>query len=357
MESPSPVSAAPCVGVDVGASGVRAWRVHAVGRAPLRLAVRGPACEADFGSNPFEPRTLALQLEELRAGGPRPAEAERAEARRRLELCAGAIARAAQGESVAVALAAPGLRAADGRGLVAARNGPRMPHFLDDLEAALAARGVRLSRALPALVGDGEAAGWGELLATDGTLADARAALVVVGGSGLAEVLVDAGRAVGLERLDPPLPRAWELAAAEVEGSGAAQSAEDRLAPGRLNARWSRGGDHPTFDQAAACGDAQALAFRARVTLDLAQHVGRRVAELAAHPGATFPERVVLAGALGRMLAREPAWFAELERTMAAELARLGEPRSVHLSLSELRAAPALGAVGLRLFGAGEGAR
>lgn len=357
MESQGPAPILRRVGVDLGASGVRAWGARVVSSAPLRLALEGAACEAEFGSNTFEPSELALQLEELRAGGPRPGDAERAEAARRVESCAEVIARAAGGAPVEVALAAPGLRAADGRGIVVARNGPRMPHFLDELEGALAARGVHLSRALPALVGDGEAAGWGELLAASGTLADARAALVIVGGSGLAEVLVCGGRSIGLERLEPPLARAWELPAPESGGSSATLSVEDRLAPGRLNARWSRGGAREPFERAAARCEPEAIAYCAQVTLDLASHVARRVNELAAHPGAMFPERVVLAGALGRMLAREPAWFAELERATAAELARVGESRSVHLVLSGLRATPALGAVGLRLFGAGEGER
>lgn len=306
------------IGVDLGASGVRVWCVG--GDFGI---VDGPF-ERSFDGSAFTAVAMREQLV-----GAALAVVERVEAARRIGLVADAVAEAACGACVEVAVAAPGLRSEDGRGLVVARNGPRMPEFCPDLERELAERGVELARALPALVGDGEAAGWGELAARDGAVRGARSALVLVGGSGVAEVFVHAGKVMPLERLDPPLLRAWEI------DTAGGLRAEDCIAPGRLNARWQRTGALLPFEVAAARGDADARQFVDGTTAALAAHLTRRTRELAKYE----IERVVLAGALARMLERDAQWFAALQHEMPA----------TNLVLSTLRAAPAIGAVAMQL--------
>lgn len=356
MQLSRPQLDAALLGVDLGGSGVRVVEAAADGG---RLAgIAGPFerafAEPGGGAKDFEPIALERQLAEARRGSPRPARAEREEGARRLALIAEALVEAAAGRPLLVALAAPGLRAADGRGLVVARNGPRLPTLLADLEAELARRGARLARPLPPLIGDGAAAGWGELLAHAGALGDASGGSgtgwVLVGGSGVAECWVHGGRVRGPEELRPPLSRAWELAAAG-EGSAARGTqpagVEDLLAPARLNARWRASGRTGYPELAAAAGDPAARALLSDFARGLGAHLARRRAELAAHPEGAAVGRFVLGGALAPVLARAPAALRAVEEALVPAGRRAGAPGppAGEVVLSALRAAPALGAL------------
>ena len=95
---------------------------------------------------------MDLAAQRAEAADPQLRDVEAAVARTRTRTTADAIAEAAGGSSrIALGICWPGLKSADGRGVVVMRNGPRDPALLDELERELAARGFGAPRvAVPA---------------------------------------------------------------------------------------------------------------------------------------------------------------------------------------------------------------
>ena len=97
-----------------------------------------------FRPVPMPPQLLAFQKGAIRPGG-----LEGAQARLWLESSARAIASVAEeaGKTRArIGICMPGLKTADGRGIAVMRRGPRIPDYLDRLEALLAEGGLTLER-------------------------------------------------------------------------------------------------------------------------------------------------------------------------------------------------------------------
>lgn len=326
------------LGLDLGASGFRAWRVERAKDDPPRLAIAGEGVERDWPAHGFEPVPLDEQLLEREAGGMRLSDAESREARDRVGAIVLALSelrpREHRGE-LRVAIAAPGLRVKDGRGLAVVRNGPRVPDLCARLEERMRAVKLRPLARIPAIVSDGLAGAWGER--EGGALAGARGAYYAAGGSGLAEALVVDGKPRALDELRG-IARAWELR----DAGGIPY--EDRIAPGR----WPAGAGQERLEDAAARGDERAREALRAFARAFAELVARRAGELArVAREAKRLERVVVGAALGRLLARDAnRWLLELVR---AELAQRFEGEAPELALSELRAAPAIGAVALAL--------
>lgn len=304
------------IGVDIGGSGARA--------AVVEWDEEGRNCVGELHELNWEDGFEPIPFEEQLAHPGEVTAAEEACASARVERLAELVAGCTDWWLISCDVAAPGLPTGDGAGVLAWRNGPRRATLLQDLRSALEAKGLTLISSMAPICPDSVACAFGEQLAHGGALHGISNALCISGGSGVGEAAVVEGRCLGLNELEPPLARAWELSG----GDGA--SLEDLVAPGRVLAAWrSAGGEgFPEVDggqEARALLDARdegvaALVERARVWFDA------RGLEL---------ERVVLSQTIGRL-------YSEAEQRFARLAARLG---GIELVTSSLRGAPLAGSV------------
>ncbi|MBI3926399.1 MAG: hypothetical protein HY319_12735 [Armatimonadetes bacterium] len=186
------------IGVDGGATCVRAYRFD-----PRTLETLAPGQERSYRGN-----FRALPLEVQRAGAPLTAEEER-EGLERVAAAAEVVSRLAQGDGpLVVGVALAGLKDRRRRGVVLARNGPRIPGFLDRFQEELRRLGTPPSEPVPPLGDDGELAGLGEEHAPRGNFSGVANAYYLGSGTGLSEAVKLDGQ-VG--ELPAWLPRAWQL--------------------------------------------------------------------------------------------------------------------------------------------------
>ena len=303
------------IGVDIGGSGARAGSVERDEEGRVCL---GELHELSWDDG-FEPVPLKEQL----AYPGEVTALEEVSASARVARLADLIAGCADSALVSCDVAVPGLLTEDGSGVLAWRNGPRRSTLASDIERALEAKGLTLIAPL-SLCHDSVAALRGERWALGGALRGVSNALCISGGSGVGEAVILEGRCLGLDELDPPIARAWEL----MGGDGA--SLEDRVAPGRILGEWRSAGGvgYPEADggaEASALLDARdagvfTLVERARAWFDA------RDLDL---------ERVALSQTLGRL-------YSEAEGRLKRLVERLD---GVELVASSLRGAPVVGAV------------
>jgi hypothetical protein len=343
------------IGVDGGASGVRALAVRR--RADGYLEAAGEV--ARYEHDPFTALDFGSQCAE--ADDPRRGEAEIASARARVRATADVVEDAADGHRrIRLGICWPGQKTADGRGISVARNGPRIPAFLEDLAPELARRGIELAAPIPRLASDGVTGALGERWASEGILRDVRDALYFAGGSGLAEALLVAGRVRALDEVEPPLPKAfvlriaaWQLRLKELDRRLTVY--EDVLSPGR----WSIASPElpPSLGLRVGLGRVDWSEYvrreprRAEGTLRVAadalvRYIEDRMRRLRDH-GFGTPECAVVGARLGALIAL-PAARAMLHEPIVEHLRAAGLPPDF-VRASTLLEAPCYGAAALAL--------
>ena len=355
----------PLVGVDGGASGFRAHRVCVVpggrGRDGPRLATQGLPSRRSIEPVPgFQ--ALPLDRQSGPEAGEAPGALERELRERWLEAACGAILGLgldpARGARPLIGLCAPGLKTADGRGIRAALHGPRIPDFAAELERRLAQAGLVPARPLGPLAADGLAAGTGEWLGALGRLSGLQQGYYLGGGSGVAECLLLDGLPRAPEGAGLGLDRAWEALACD------GRSYEVHLSAAGLNRDWSALGTGLP-EAAAAAGNRRAVELFRERTLRLADWCLGRLS-LVHHRAGRVLERIVVGQRLGGLFL-DPALaahFARPARERLAERIAVQGPRAVaevwlrdgalapeRLVGSDLREAPAIGALALALEG------
>ncbi len=179
---------------------------------------------------------------------------------------------------VLVGVCMPGLKSADGRGIEQMNHGPRIPDYLDQLEAGLLDRGVALIASLARLSSDADCCGLGEQFGEGGLFADVDNAYYVGGGSGLADALKLAGRVIPFDDVGAWLLKSWQMRTA----SG--HTFEERISLRAMNARWAKlcgreveVPEHHVERQAAA-GNVQAATLLREAATALAELIFERVA-------------------------------------------------------------------------------
>lgn len=366
------------IGVDGGASEVKAHAVLVLAEGEaLTLALAPEAAStcyercAGFEPLPIDEQLFVLDRDHVQLGA-----AEREQGRLWVEGAASAIlsvASQAECERAYVGVCMPGLKSRDGRGILALKNGPRMPAYLAELEAALAAGGLELARPIPALASDGDASALGEECDPHGALRGVANAYCLGGGTGVAEAFKLAGELVSLDALAPHVRKAWELESALGAGF------EELVATRGINARYAaRSATHVPGDRGeypetrAKAGDRVAREVLGDTARALAELVFARFVALQAgapksargqlpRPG-TLLDRVVIGQRLGQLYA-DPELAEFLRDVCEAELAGAlersrdrmlrehyldgGALRANLIHASKLRAAPALGAAAL----------
>jgi len=255
----------------------------------------------------------------------------------------------------------PGAKTLDGRGVLFARNGPRMPDFAAKLELLLASEGLELAAPIGRLHSDGWCAGLGEEYAREGMLHGVDNAYYVGGGTGLAEALKLSGALVDSNSVESWFPRAWTMRE-PFEG----RSYDDALSARGLNQRFFAAHGTPAIPEEHVSADAGArevfeYAGRCLATLALERIVALRARgpESDPFPGPHELARIVVGQRLGKLLGDERTrpWF---ERSYCEFAQQLLEERRLHgvhwtTRISTLRAAPAIGAAASALFDASSG--
>ncbi len=351
----SPTESVLAIGVDGGASGVRALAVRR--RADGLLEAAGKVARRVH--EPFVP-PVVMRKDGIELRKPDEVDAARA----RVQAAADVVAEAAGAQRrIQLGICWPGRKTDDGRGVDRMRHGPRDPHLLDELERELAARGFEFTKPLPGLASDGVAGALGEQWASAGALRGARDALYFAGGSGLAEAVLVDGRVRALDELTPPMPKAFETERPRGElwtipGDKADRELgvyEDMLAPGRWSRAFSdrhpllalRTGQHPVdWDEVARLEPHHFRSLLRWVAQALLGYIEDRMRRLR-EPAGIVPERAVVGARLGQLLAR-----AEL-REQTGDLLRLGLQKiglpADFVHTSEMLEAPAFGAAALAL--------
>ncbi len=348
------------IGVDGGASGVRAFDVELLERAGGRLLRAESAAVALDWPATGSWRTPAQRgIEAPGELGPIDA-AEEDQAWKRVETTASCVLELARRRGalrVLVGVAMPGLKTVDERGIAFARHGPRCPQFLERLQTLLCSEGLELAAPLLRLPGDGYCAGLGEEHSEQGLLRGAECAYYLGGGSGLAEALKLRGEFVALDEIQTWFPKAWQVSDAD-----AGLSYDDLLSARGINALWGalepRQPAHP-----------EECVEHSPAARELFEHTGHALARLVVArvialrargpleqrwPGPHELVRVVIGLRLGRLLGdeRTRAWF---ERAYLRRASALLEARRLHgvhwvTRISTLHAAPAIGAAAAALL-------
>lgn len=211
------------LGIDGGASGLRVHVIEVL--ATGRLRPGGRRLEHSWeGWHGFLPVDLDQQLRErdaLESGSLEPGEAERGEGHAWVHTLANAVAELTFGLDLAdglrLGVCMPGLKSADGRGILVSRNGPRIPDFSGELERQLAGRNLTLRSPLPPLASDGIAAGWGEEHSPGGLMGGVPDVYYLAAGTGVAEALKQDDRHLALDEVRARLPAPWSIATREGE--------------------------------------------------------------------------------------------------------------------------------------------
>ncbi len=302
------------VGVDGGASSVKAWAVQRSDHDDGWIA-DGPMRRFEHHCPGFAPVALELQREELAApivggGERRAADVWIANTRRAIV----EIARELGRSRLAVAMAMPGLKTEDARGILVSRNGPRCADFVARIEQELAKADLELVAPIPALLSDGYAAALGERFAARGSFRGLEHAYYLGAGTGLSEALMIDGRVRSMDDVAGWFPKAWAMTSAR----GA--SYEDELSASAIQRRFAeRAGLSPPF----ACEDFVEERWRRGdpIARQVLIEAGSSLAEL------LFVERVAALG-------RSPWGKLHLQRIVLGQrFARLARDRSPLLEI------------------------
>ncbi|MDA1263869.1 MAG: hypothetical protein O2816_02180 [Planctomycetota bacterium] len=315
------------IGIDGGASGVRLFVVDQLATGRLRLGAR--QVEHDWTRlSGFQPAPLDQQVAEQ--DDPQLERMEREEADAWIHTVANLVAEGVIGlrdADLRLGVCMPGVKTADGRGVAIFRRGPRLPHFVDDLNRQLRGRNLPLASPIERVSDDGDAAAWGEEWAAEGKLGGVPSGYLVNLGSGVAEGLKVEGGFVPIRSLRDVLPAPWLTGAEDRLGMVGLQRDLDSTRP--IGALVRAG--HP--------GAAERLT---RWAEDLGAFLRVRLERL--EQAGLACERVVVGARGGELLADlglAEFTHSALENALASRRNRA--MRSGFLVPSTLRAAPAIG--------------
>lgn len=205
------------IGIDGGATKISGWQVlHDENTGLFALGdknIQKKYSEYEGFMGDFKPVELKIQLAELNSGI-NFTEEEIRQGSAYINAAADVItefSRQNQGRKLLIGFGMPGLKTSDKRGISALLNGPRMPHFLEDIEKIVLSRGVELYRSISHLGSDADYCGIGEEYSTTGLFKDVENAYYLGGGTGVADALKLAGKLVTFDSAKDWIAKAWEL--------------------------------------------------------------------------------------------------------------------------------------------------
>ncbi len=201
------------IGIDGGATKISAWVIDQSSKG-FNL---GNAHSQNLYSNfpPFDPGftpvNIQTQLKEMDSII-NPTESEQNQSQAIIAAFVETISELNAGEPVIIGIGMPGLKTADGRGIAAMVNGPRIPPFCDNLENALSSHGIQLHAPIHCLGSDADYCGIGEEYSADGLFKSINNAYYLGGGTGAADALKLGGKLVPLDHIKSWLLKSWEMA-------------------------------------------------------------------------------------------------------------------------------------------------
>lgn len=114
-------------------------------------------------------------------------------------------------ESVLIGIGMPGIKTADGRGIAAMANGPRMPDFATEIEQKLLAVNIALATPISKLGSDADYCGIGEEYAANGAFRNIENAYYLGGGTGAADALKLCGQLISFDACKSWIAKTWEM--------------------------------------------------------------------------------------------------------------------------------------------------
>ncbi len=200
------------IGIDGGATKVSAWVIDQTSKGFNLGNTHSQKIYSDFPPfNPgFTPVNIQTQLKEIDSIITLT-EPEQNQGQAIVAAFVETISELYAGEPMIIGVGMPGLKTANGRGIAAMVNGPRIPMFCDDLENALSSQGIQLTNPIHRLGSDADYCGIGEEYATDGLFKSIHNGYYLGGGTGAADALKLDGKLIPLDQTKSWLLKSWEM--------------------------------------------------------------------------------------------------------------------------------------------------
>jgi hypothetical protein len=191
------------IGIDGGATKVSGGVVEKINANSFKLI--SPAVDIKYAEHPnfnadFSPLSLDSQFEKETSS------IEKQQGSVYIECVLDIIRSLTESESFRVAIAMPGIKTNDERGIAAMANGPRIPNFCDQIGKAL-----NLEHSIQRLESDADMCSWGEEYAENGALRNVDNAYYLGGGTGTADGLKLNGELIPFDDGSNWIAKSFEL--------------------------------------------------------------------------------------------------------------------------------------------------
>ncbi|MCK4903617.1 MAG: ROK family protein [Candidatus Marinimicrobia bacterium] len=167
----------------------------------------------DFQTD-FKPVTLPTQLEQIQNNDIvfTPSELKQSKAYyRAFNDAISDLVKLTKAENVLIGIGMPGVKTADGRGIAAMANGPRMPYFAAEIEQQLLSADIALATPIFKLGSDADYCGIGEEYAVIGAFRNVKNAYYLGGGTGAADALKLQGKLIPFDECKDWIAKTWEM--------------------------------------------------------------------------------------------------------------------------------------------------
>ena len=200
------------IGLDGGATKVSAWQIEQTLKGFVLGSIHSEKTYSSFPPfNPeFTPVDIQTQLEEINSSIALT-DSEQKQGQAFIHAFTDTISELSSDEEIIIGIGMPGIKTADGRGIAAMANGPRIPKFCDELEKALSEKSIKLAKPIHHLGSDADYCGLGEEYADTGLFKSIENAYYLGGGTGAADALKLEGNLVPLDETKSWLLKSWEM--------------------------------------------------------------------------------------------------------------------------------------------------
>jgi len=207
------MSSIQIIGIDGGATKVSAWEVeHSDNTFSLGQAHYADQYVNDnFFNSGFSPVNIQKQLAEMNDNTVQLTSSEKDQGEAMVQTFANVIQHIHSGKPVLLGIGMPGLKTNDKRGIVAMANGPRIPHFCDQLEEQISQMNISLAAPIFQLGSDADYCGIGEEYASSGAFKECQFGYYLGGGTGAADALKCKGEILPLDQTKSWLAKSWEM--------------------------------------------------------------------------------------------------------------------------------------------------
>lgn len=112
---------------------------------------------------------------------------------------------------ILIGIGMPGLKTPDRRGISVMKNGPRIPHLIDQLMKRIQQIGIPIIQPITAIGSDADYCGIGEEYAVNGLMKGVNNAYYLGGGTGVADAIKLGGRLISFDTIQSWMVKTWQL--------------------------------------------------------------------------------------------------------------------------------------------------